>query len=297
MPEVPQHADSLKEPGNQKQQQKHWIGVTPMDAELVVRGRVVPGLTTYDHGTQALALRETPCFSGSRPYNEGLFHTGCGGGPEGKGERTIFSLTTSIQSIGEGNYGRLAQQRRYTNANVETMFSEPATGGEPDEQPGAMPEIMPSPDFDNAGDRDKNIDRCWTCRAMFMQAWGHYGTAWAVVHQQLGIRPDLGRGNLAVIPQVPTASPIAGSNVRLGSGALALAQASRDGKRYRTKVDTGSAPIERLYIGHTLPRGSKVRSVELDGKRARYKRRRTNRGEEIRVRTTPGRHKLVVTAR
>ena len=71
MPAVPQHADSLAEPGDTKQQQKHWIGVTPMDAELVVGRRVVPGLTTFDHGTKALALRETPCFSGSRPVQRG----------------------------------------------------------------------------------------------------------------------------------------------------------------------------------------------------------------------------------
>ncbi len=74
------------------------------------------------------------------------------------------------------------------------MFGQPYTDGTPDEQPGALPEILPSPDFDaGAGPNDANIDRCWSCRAMFMQAWGHYGTAWPVVHQQLGVRPDLGR--------------------------------------------------------------------------------------------------------
>ena len=62
----------------------------------------------------------------------------------------------------------------------------------PDEQPGALPEILPSPDFGDTTTDDKNIDRCWTCRAMFMQAWGHYGTAWPVIHQQLGVRPALG---------------------------------------------------------------------------------------------------------
>jgi hypothetical protein len=29
MPEVPQHADSLDDPGNVKVQQRHWIGVLP----------------------------------------------------------------------------------------------------------------------------------------------------------------------------------------------------------------------------------------------------------------------------
>jgi hypothetical protein len=296
MPEVPQHADSLKNPKNDRVQQKHWIGVTPMEAELTVGRRVVPGLTAFDNGTQALALRETDCYSGVFPYNQGLYHTGCGGGPAGKGEQQIFSLTTSIQSIGEGNYGRLAQQRRFTDANVEPMFGEPAADNHPDEQPGAMPEILPSPDFDAEGAQDKNIDRCWTCRAMFMQAWGNYGTAWAVVHQHLGIRPDLGRDDLAVIPQLPSSSPIAGRHIRLGKGALKLVRASHVGRRYITTVATGSAPVERFSIGHTLPRGSRLASVKLDGKRARFTRRQTNRGEEIRVRTKRGRHTLVVTA-
>src|SRR4029453_523441 len=73
MPGVPQHADSIDDvpvggPNNQ-QQDKHWIGVTPMEAELTVQRHAVPGLTTLDHGDAALTLRETPCFSGQHPYN------------------------------------------------------------------------------------------------------------------------------------------------------------------------------------------------------------------------------------
>src|SRR5205823_12647088 len=122
--------------------------------------------------TTALAGRENSCFSGDRPGSLGLFHTGCGGGFDHKGDIEIFSLTTSIQAVGEGNYGRLGpdQQQRYTDADAETMFSEPASGGAPDEQPGAMPEILPSPGIDTKGDKDKNVDRCWTCRSMVMQA-------------------------------------------------------------------------------------------------------------------------------
>ena len=129
--------------------QKHWIGQTPMEAELTINGRTVPGLAPFDHGNAALGRAGGPTASAAtRRFNPGLFHTGCGGGPTGQGERTIFGLTTSIQSIGEGNYGRLGagQQQRYTHALAETMFAEPATGGTPDEQPGAMPEIFPSPD-------------------------------------------------------------------------------------------------------------------------------------------------------
>ena len=194
-----------------------------MEAELTIRESAAPGLTTRDHGNQALGLRETDCYSGQRPYNLGLFHTGCTGGSDGLGERTIFGLNTAIQAVGEGNYGRLGpgRQQRYTDAEAEPMFGQPFTGGTPDEQPGALPEILPSPDFDRPGPRDANIDRCWTCRAMFVQAWGHYGTAWPVVHQQLGVRPDMGRRRLELTPQVPQGqSRVAGSNIRLGRGAV-----------------------------------------------------------------------------
>ncbi len=98
------------------------------------------------------------------------------------------------------------------------MFAEPATGGTPDEQPGAMPEIFPSPD------QGANIDRCWTCRSMFMQAWGNYGTAWPVVHQWLGVRPDLGAGRLSVVPQVPQGQhSVQGKDIRLGRGSAGRA--------------------------------------------------------------------------
>ena len=109
------------------------------------------------------------------------------------------------------------------------MFSEPATGGTPDEQPGAMPEIFPSPD------QGANIDRCWTCRSMFMQAWGNYGTTWAVVHQWLGVRPDLGNGRIEVVPQVPQGqTTVQGRDIRLGGGSADV-RATHVGDAYRTR--------------------------------------------------------------
>ena len=301
-----QFADSLKDPGNVQDFQKHWIGVTPMEAELTIDGKPWPGLAPYDHGNTALTGREDPCFSGERPYNRGLFHTGCGGGPTGAGERTIFGLNTAIQAVGEGNYGRLGpdQQKRYTDAEVEPMFGEPYSGGDevhhtpgtPDEQPGASPEIFPSPDFDAAGVRDANVERCTRCRSMVMQAWNQYGTMWPVVHQQLGVRPDLGRRALEVVPQVPSSAPIAGERIRLGDGSLKLVRASREGNRHTTTVNTGSARVTTLTIGHTLGRGSRVANVTLDGKSVQWQERETNRGLEVTVDTKPGDHTLVVTA-
>jgi hypothetical protein len=289
-----QYADSLVDPGNVQSFQKHWIGQTPMEAELHVNGETVPGLAPFGHGDTGLAGRENDCFSGTPPFNPGLFHTGCGGGANGLGEKVIFGLTTSIQSVGEGNYGRLGPgaQQRYTHALAEPMFSEPATGGTPDEQPGAMPEIFPSPD------QGANIDRCWTCRSMFMQAWGNYGTAWAVVHQWLGVRPDLGHGRLDIVPQVPQGQTSAqGQDIMLGSGSADVL-ATHTGNQYVTTIDVSAGVhANQVFIGHTLPRGSHPATVALDGHTVHnYEVRTTNRGVEVTVPTSAGNHTLTITA-
>jgi len=116
------------------------------------------------------------------------------------------------------------------------------------------------------------------------------------VHQQLGVRPDLGRRKLEVVPQVPSSAPIAGERIRLGEGSLRLVRASREGSRYTTTVNTGSAKVTTLTIGHTLGRGSRVANVTLDGKSVQWQERETNRGLEVTVATEPGDHTLVVTA-
>ncbi len=288
MPEVPQHADSLDDPGNVKVQQRHWIGVTPMEIELFKDGRVSPGLTTREHGTAALEVRETDCYSGEF----GLFHTGaagCDGGPPGEGVKQGFSRLTAVMAVGEGNYGRLGadQQRRYTAANRRLQL--PA----PDEQPGAMPEVAPSPAY------GRSIDRPFYDRAMVLQAWGNYGTLWPVVHQQLGVRPDLGRGRLEVTPQLPPYERrIAGRNIRLGEGAIDVV-AARGEHGYRTAVDV-RVGLEALTLGATLPLGAEVERVLLDGHPVDEQLVETNRGLEVIAELSGaagGDHVLVVETR
>ena len=125
-----------------------------------------------------------------------------------------------------------ASRQRYTAANADPMF-------EPDEMPGALPEILPSPD------QNANIGRCWTCRSMFMQAWGHYGTAWPVIHQQLGVRPSLGTGRLEIVPSIPEGQTrIGGRDIRLGDDGSVDVRAQRSGSRYTTTVTVDD--VERL---------------------------------------------------
>ena len=287
MPSIPQHADSLNDPGDVQTQQRWWIGVTPMEVELYQGTTPVPGLTTTAHGDAALTLRETSCYTGTF----GLFVQGAAGcdpaPPPASPNRITFSLNTAIQAVGEGNYGRLGpdQQQRYTTDNRELMLPNP------DEQPGALPEIAPSPDF------TRNIDRPFNERSMVMQAWGNYGTLWPVVHQQLGVRPDLGMGLLEVVPQVPSGqTTISGSNILVGKGAVSVT-ATHSATTWTTDVTASAAVGAKLTIGHTLPPGTTVTAVTLNGTPVSATTRTTNRGEEILVPATIGttQHLVITT--
>jgi hypothetical protein len=283
------YADSLSDPGNVKLFQRYWIGATPMEAELPATGPVA----SNSHGSTALTQRERDCFTGEF----GFFHTGTGptSDPAGnKGpscdtvvsavpsERDIFSLGNAVMAVAEGNYGRLTQQRAYTDANARSQL-DPSVW----EMPGAMPEILPSPDFGT------NLSKDFLSRSSVMQAWGSYGVLWPVVHQQLGVDPDLGNGTLSVVPLVPAGqTEIAGSDILLGTGHLDV-RATHRGNLLTTTVD--AAVRGRLAVGVVLPDAARVAAVTLDGRRADARRVHTARGDELVVAArSPGKHTLVV---
>jgi hypothetical protein len=291
-----QYADSLADPGNERVFQRHWIGVTPMDAMLVRPGEPTRPLAGDEHGAVALEQRQRACYTGTF----GLYHTGTGptSAPSGNpgpscdsvvssvgSERNVFSLNTAIMAVAEGNFGRLGgrQQQYYTTGNARIQLDRSVW-----EMPGAMPEIAPEGDF------TPNIDRKFTERSMVLQAWGAYGTLWPVVAQQLGVSPDLGRDRVSVVPQVPAGQHhVAGEDIALGgSGSVSVAADSRPSV-LRTDVTLARAGTS-LAIGHVLPAGSSVAQVTLDGAPAQWRIVRTARGRELVTDTTAGSHELVV---
>ena len=296
-----QYADSLDDPAdpandNTRIFQRHWIGLTPMDAMLVRPGQVTRPLATDEHAHLALSKRQEPCYSGQF----GLFHTGSGPTTASEGnpgpscdsavssvrsERVQFGLNTAIAAVAQGNFGRLGpdQQQRYTTANARIQL-------DPDvwEMPGAMPEIAPSPDF------VANIDQRLTDRSMVLQAWGAYGILWPVVHHQLGVSPDLGRGTVEVVPQLPPdQTRVAGRHIRLGHGwvdvtAEATPESLRTTVRSRVQAD--------LLVGQVLPADSQPATVTLNGRPVPYEVQQTARGSEVVVDAGRARHaELLVT--
>ncbi|TWD79184.1 hypothetical protein FB561_0239 [Kribbella amoyensis] len=289
VPQALGYADSIDDPDNPANDntpifQRHWTGVTPMEAQLARPGRPMTPLASPEHAELALDQREKSCYTGEF----GLFHTGTGptsdpaGNPgascdpvvsQVKSERAIFSLNTSIMAVAEGNFGRLGkkQQQVYTTGNARIQLDPKVW-----ETPGAMPEIAPSPDA------PANIDRPMYDRSMALQAWGAYGVLWPVITQQLGVAPELGHGRLAIVPQLPEGQPkVAGSNIRLGSGAADVS-ASLVNKELRTEV-TVKGVGAKVTVGAVLPTGAKVAAVTVNGRTARYEVVQTTRGTEVRV--------------
>jgi glycogen debranching enzyme len=275
---LPLYADSLCDPGdviasgictqeNQQLQQRHWINATPMEKALAPQG----------HANASLDTMESSIFTGPC----GLYHTGVNGGPDGQGELKCWTLPTSVMAVAEASYGRLASNQAlfYMDAVAKLLDVE---------MPGALPEIAPSPQYDPFVD--------FPDRAMFMQAWSSYGVQWPVIHDFLGIDPNVPAGHLTVVPQIPGSWPgLSVRNLRVGSSSMD-ASAGHSGSQYTTTV---FAPTGwRLTIGHMLPAGAAVRSVTLDGARTSYTAVDTPRGREIHVETATGTsHTLAVTVR
>ena len=188
-----------------------------------------------------------------------------------KSERSTFTLNTGIMAVGEGNFGRLAQQRTYTTGNARVQL-DPSVW----ETPGAMPEIVPSPDS------PANIERPMYDRSMSLQAWGAYGILWPVVHQQLGVSPDLGNGRLSVVPQLPDGQQrIGGSDIRLGKGSADV-KAWRDGSTLSTSVDLDRLRTD-LTVGAVLPAGKAPGKVTFNGRPVHFDVVQTTRGTEVRA--------------
>ena len=274
LPSIPQYADSLTDPNNQPLMQRWWTGVTPMEAELYEGGVPQPELAPAADAIPALALRETSCYSGQwGMYVEG--GPGCDSGTyQGKAQQA-YTLNTGVMAVALGNYGLLGpdQQQRYTDDLAQLQL------GPVEEQPGMMPEIGPSPDF------IANMNQPFNERSSLEQAWGTYGVLWPVVHQQLGVDPQLGDGLLEVLPNIPpNQMTVSGTNIQVGTGNISVS-ATHSGNTWTTTV-TSQVAACTLHVGATLPAGSTVQSVTLNGAPAQYSLRNTNAGLEVFVSTS-----------
>ena len=119
-----------------------------------------------------------------------------------------------------------------------------------------------------------------------VDAWSSYGVEWPVIYHFLGVRPDIPKGEVSVIPSLPPTWPtLSAQNLRISHASLS-ASATHNWNRYTTVV---SAPFGfRIHIGYALPAKSILAEVTLNGRPASYEIRDTDRGREVIVTSNSG---------
>ena len=200
-------------------------------------------------------------------------------------EKQTFTLNTAIMAVGEGNYGRLGpdQQQRFTTANRRLQLPDP------DEQPGAMPEIAPSPLYGRRSTRSSPSARRSCRRGARTARRGRSSTSSSAC----------GRTSAAGASR-SCRSRRARPRSRARTSASARGERRREraprGRTFTTTV-FAHAPV-RAADRRDAARGRAGREVRLDGRRVSADERDTNRGLEVTVPASPGaEHTLVVTWR
>ena len=229
-------------------EQLFWINATPMETSIALPARAAA----------ALPVLESSSFTGTGFYQQAK-----------PGGLQASAVNTGVMAVAEANYGRMDESLIYVGLVASELDVE---------QPGALPELFPSPDYTYVLPVFGG--------AMVMQAWSSYGIHWPLVDLFLGIKPNAPARSLSVVPDLPSSWPeISIDELRVGSCEISVS-AQHSGKSYVTTVATPSG--WSLTIGHTLPANSQVQSVTLNGSPASFQIVDTDRGREVHVQVNSG---------
>ena len=211
--------------------------------------------------------------------------------------RSSRSAPAYVRRRGQLRPARRRQQRRYTDANAETQFSEPATGGRP------MSSRARCRRSSRRSRRTRPSEHA-EHRPLLDLPLDVHAVLGPLRHGVAG-DPPAARRAAAPGPRPARRCPAGARRPaeRAGRGhparpGSADVLAAHDGNRYTTVIDHESRSAT-FRIGHTLPRGARsARSCSTAGAVADFDVARDQpRHSRCRVKATPGRrHTLVVTA-
>ena len=240
------YGDSLGDDG-EPINQKHWIGADPMEAELYVDGEFVPGLASLEHGSAALATRENNCYSGERPGNRGLFHTGCGGGPDRRGR--VRHLLARHRRDGRGR-GQLRASRPRSAAALHRRQrgdAVRAAGDRRDARTSSPARCRRSSSSQPVARRHRHaaehrplLDLPVDVHAVLGPLRHRLGGRPPAARRAAGPRPRPARGRAAAARR--PAERRRARDIRLGRGSIDVS-AAHDGARHTTQTDTSDARI------------------------------------------------------
>jgi hypothetical protein len=104
-----------------------------------------------ERATAAFPILESDRFTDLDPSSGGFYQQGRGPGVAGNFQAS--AVNTGVMAVAEANYGRMDLSLSYATFIAKELDLE---------QPGALPELFPSPDYTYFQDFDK---RPWSCRA------------------------------------------------------------------------------------------------------------------------------------
>src|SRR3981081_2376130 len=141
-------------------------------------------LSLSAHATIAFPTLEST--SGSIVFTglNGFFQQASGPGITSNLQASV--VNTGVMAVAEANYGRMDEALKYVGL---------VAGGLDVEQPGALPELLDSPNY--------AYFQAFTGRAMVMQAWSSYGIHWPIVTGFLGVNPRASERTISIVPRLP----------------------------------------------------------------------------------------------
>ncbi len=232
-----QYADSLQEPATSRSSRSTGSARPRWRPSSSSGTLTVPRLAINSNGNTALGAARTAA-TGELPGNAASTTTGAAAA---RTARVILRTLADDLDPGDRRGQRWPPRPREQRDTMQRgdHVSERRTGGHADQMPGAMPATSPlaaAGHLPESGVPAK-IDRCWTCRSSFMQAWGNYGTTWEVVGQQLGVRLFLPDSLLEVVRRSRAASRASpGRTSASGWAAAPNVSASHAGSHYTTQM-------------------------------------------------------------
>jgi glycogen debranching enzyme len=204
---------------------KNWVVTTPMET----------GIAPPERARVALDLIRRENVG---PYGPFLSATD---------RQAMMTISTGVQAVSEGRYGRIDQAKWYMDRIVETFGRT---------LPGSISEMMPD----------------YGC---FVIAWTSYGIVVPLIEQVFGIQPDAAGRSIVIAPQVPAgwthmsieALPVGGDTIsfswaKTGRGDEYAIASSDDGWTFTVKV-----PAASTYYLNGTPVTATADGIRMSGRR------------------------------
>jgi len=208
---------------------KNWVIATPMETGIAPRARAIPLLEKI--------RRENSGEYG--PYLSAVER------------RSMMTISTGVQAVAEGNYGRTDEAMWYVDRIVQTFNRV---------SPGSISEIMPD-------------------RGCFTIAWTSYGIVLPLIEHVFGVRPDAANKTIVLEPHLPAGwenisiedlpigtNLVSFSRTKTGKGVIYDIEAKEKGWSFVLREP--ALPNSRYFL-NGRPTNSSSSGIRMEGRKNR----------------------------